>query len=577
MKIFERFGKNRKKDEAAAKNEEEIARSAETSAEEDAQSDHEEDMLLPPMDDELLTLWRMWAGEAPPPRISLLGKDAERELPLSDSEITAEKLRLMCSIANDTKQRYARVTAAEEEGITPSLDAECCCYISKNAMVAWIYTFPPVGEGRKLQASEIGMAMQRCDVKDGLISSAIMQIMSDGFFKLIPVAFGVPAVEGIDGSVTELYPREVEHEVKMNEDGTADYRTQNYVQVVQKGDILCDITLPTPGTAGKRVTGEELQPRKVNVARVPRGKNTQFTEDGLHLYANETGHLEYFNGAFHVMKVLDVDGDVDYSCGNIDYPGDVHITGDVRSGFKVKAEGSVMVEGLVESADIEAGTDIIITKGVVGDERAVLRAGGSIRTKYLENCKAYAQKDLYADCVFACDVFCDDTISAETGRGSIVGGNLTAARAVKAYVIGARSGRTTNIVLGVATYQNGEIAKIRSELKDLDKAKAAADEEIERLKRLPQTPENTNRIAKAKLQRSALDIKEGRHASTLDRLLKEKPDLSRCRVTCGMIYPITKITVEGDTRTVENQSRDYKLHYNEESKKLEEYSIPTRG
>lgn len=43
-------------------------------------------------------------------------------------------------------------------------------------------------------------------------------------------------------------------------------------------------------------------------------------------------------------------GDVDFNVGNIDFLGDVHISGDVREDFVVHATGTVTVDGLVEGA-----------------------------------------------------------------------------------------------------------------------------------------------------------------------------------------------------------------------------------
>ena len=46
------------------------------------------------------------------------------------------------------------------------------------------------------------------------------------------------------------------------------------------------------------------------------------------------------------------------SMGNIDFNGDVNITGSVRSGVTVHAMGSIYVGGFVEGATLIAGKDI---------------------------------------------------------------------------------------------------------------------------------------------------------------------------------------------------------------------------
>lgn len=48
------------------------------------------------------------------------------------------------------------------------------------------------------------------------------------------------------------------------------------------------------------------------------------------------------------------------SMGNIDFNGDVNITGSVRSGVTVHAMGSIYVGGFVEGATLIAGKDIVL-------------------------------------------------------------------------------------------------------------------------------------------------------------------------------------------------------------------------
>ncbi|MCD8491911.1 MAG: FapA family protein [Geovibrio sp.] len=58
---------------------------------------------------------------------------------------------------------------------------------------------------------------------------------------------------------------------------------------------------------------------------------------------------------------------MDYSTGNIVFNGVVHIRGDVLSGFSVKAEKDIMVEGIVQDATMVAGGSIVIKTGIKGE------------------------------------------------------------------------------------------------------------------------------------------------------------------------------------------------------------------
>ena len=79
---------------------------------------------------------------------------------------------------------------------------------------------------------------------------------------------------------------------------------------------------------------------------LPKGRNTEITEDGDTLIASMPGHVEFSGSTFQVKPVLDIDGDVDFSTGNIKFVGDVNIKGDVLSGFTVRSAGNIQVGGV---------------------------------------------------------------------------------------------------------------------------------------------------------------------------------------------------------------------------------------
>lgn len=56
----------------------------------------------------------------------------------------------------------------------------------------------------------------------------------------------------------------------------------------------------------------------------------------------------------------------------------------MRSGFTVKAKGSIAVAGSIEAgAELQAGGDILVQQGIVGREIRV-RALGSVRTRFVQ-------------------------------------------------------------------------------------------------------------------------------------------------------------------------------------------------
>jgi uncharacterized protein (DUF342 family) len=62
---------------------------------------------------------------------------------------------------------------------------------------------------------------------------------------------------------------------------------------------------------GMTVTGRTLSAPKGKPAKVPKGKNTRVSEDGLNLYATKNGRVDYTAGLVEVSDVLRIAGDVD--------------------------------------------------------------------------------------------------------------------------------------------------------------------------------------------------------------------------------------------------------------------------
>ena len=488
----------------------------------------------------------------------------------SGKKLEFERVRLTAQLEKDAKKRLEELRRAREgENGERSLDAVCHIYVSKDKLVAWCFAFPPYAGGEEMGSGMLAGALEKAGVKTGIDPQSMVEIFRQvQYLRLIPVAFGQPETEGKDGYVTEKYPRELSREVVIDEHGVADYRAMNYVQLIKKDSVICEITPPVKGTPGMRLDGKPIMPRTVQAAKAPCGLNTTLTEDGLRLIATMDGHLEYSNGTFCVRPVLEIRGDVDYSTGNIDFIGDVQITGDVRENFSVRATGSITVDGIVEAASVESGGDMTITRGVVGDNRAVLKCGGVFRVKYLENSRVYAGGSVYADCIMTSKVYSDQSIEVVEGRGSIIGGTLTAGELIRANMIGAQSGRKTELTLGVLPYTEHEREMLRKSVNEIER-------EIETIEGERRHMEIMGDKAKAK-ERSGrlplLQLKASRLAKKAEDL-KEQVDPAKCRLECATVYPVTVVQL-GSLKWVADQvHRQCKLIYDAQSKTLRELSL----
>ena len=501
-------------------------------------------------------LHRLWslrldeAGFGPAPKLCL---SAQPE-PLTPEEAERELPRLRLAVTTSANQRIAQALPKGEEE-PPAMDALPTVFITRNQLTAWLLVYPPVGAGRELDTQMIRRALDGARVSFGIDEELLGSLpeQRDRYFRLFLIARGTPPIHGRDGGIIDRFRREIVREIVVDEFDQVDYTSLNLVQNVEEGETICEIVPSLAGTPGTTVLGQAIPAKDGRPASAPKGRNTELNEDGSALVATRAGHVEFISRCFQVKPVLEIGGDVDFSTGNINFLGDVHIQGDVTSGFSVRAMGNVTVDGLVEAASVEAGGDVVVAKGVVGNSQAVLMAQRGIFAKYLENCSDYARENLQADCIINCDVYSDGTVQVRSGRGTILGGRIRAAQEVSASVVGSRSERQTTIDLGGMPCADFERENLLREIRDLT-------ESLEQTEQQPDSPARTSRlstlrmkcsVAKLKLDQFDKDIELLRQADRNDRFQEGG------RLSCGLAYPGTVLNIGEASLRLEYETRQF--------------------
>lgn len=426
----------------------------------------------------------------------------------------------------------------EPEVLPIAMDAFPMVYVTSDHMAAWLVIFPPVGQGRPLDGDMLEDALAEHGVTYGVDTELLRRLPDapDRYFRLFMAAKGTPVVHGKDGYVEDFFERSVKKKFAEDEQGRIDYFHLNLVQNVEKDDVICQIVPPVEGTPGVTVLSEEIPCKEGKDAKLPLGRNTMVSEDGRKLLAMKSGRLDFSDNRFKVKSVLEISGNVDFSTGNINFVGDVHIHGDVSGGFSVKTVGDITVDGVVEAAEIEAGGDLVVAKGILGDSRAVIRAHHDIYAKYIENCTVHSRGNLQTDCIVNCNVYCDGEVHIRTGRGIIVGGRISAAQRIEAKIIGSKSESVTYITLGGQPCANYERAILEEDIR-------AMEAEIEKLERQPDSPAKTQRIGKLRLDLSIGRMKLGQFDKELKKLKERLDAQGGCRLKCDIAYPGMVLTI----------------------------------
>ncbi len=523
---------------------------------------------------QLFQLRREQAGELPYPELLLEGyenmplEELGRELDRLDAELTSIAVSRLKEAApppalpeeTDGVEEEKRMDGEEpeepEEIPEPELDALPVVFVAGDKMRAWIMVFPPVGQGREADEEMLEKALKEKGVAFGVKEEGLKEFLKrpERYFRLFQAAEGREVVQGKDGYIVDFFSRIDKRQIEVDEFDRVDYTSLNLVQSAAEGDVICEAVPPTNAVPGRTVLDKEIPGRDGKAAALPKGRNTEISEDGSKLLASASGRVEFSGRSFQIKSMLDVEGNVDYSTGNINFLGDVHIRGDVCSGFSVRSVGNITVDGVVEAGTVEAGGDLIVAKGIVGNKETIVRSHHNIYTKYLDNGIVHVRENLYTDSILHSEVYCDGEIQVISGRGTIVGGTVRAAKGINAKVVGNRSESTTNVMLGGQPCADFERELLLKNIADLE-------EEMETLERQPESPARTKRMNKVRLDLSVDKMKLGQFNKDMEKAEKKQEVLGKSRLKCGIAYPGTVLTIGEETLhlTQETSSCDGRL------------------
>ncbi len=354
--------------------------------------------------------------------------------------------------------------AYDHEEFSEKINAKAYVSIATTGREAYLFIFPPVNDGAEISISSIDELLKEHKIVHGVNRSVISQITKDRkYCTYAKVAEATLPVDGTDGTI--LHSIEVTHSPDFVEDdqGNVDYKELNMTNNITSDTVICEIIPPQDGINGTKVTGEVIPAKMGKAAIVPRGKNTALSEDGAFLIASCDGRLQLSNNKYSIEKQFTTSGDVDFSTGNINFVGDILVKGDVKAGFTLRAAGSIFIKGLAEGCTLIAGGDIVIHQGMNGDEIGNITAGGEIKAKYLENCKASSVGGVNAGSIINCEIESEGPIVVTKERGIIVGGKILTSKTLEAKIIGSKSERLTLISLGKTKKERAAFAQLKEE------------------------------------------------------------------------------------------------------------------
>ncbi|MBB6675537.1 DUF342 domain-containing protein [Cohnella nanjingensis] len=426
----------------------------------------------------------------------------------------------------------------------------------------------------KLTMRDLETILSGYGIKHGLQQDTLLMIAQrpqDFYFTQNVVALGTAPTPGQDGYVKVLFEEAgKEKRPAERDDGSVDYREVSQLANVKTGQLIASRVPPQPGVPGLAVTGEEIPAKDGKEANFKVGKNVVVNPEKTAMYAAMDGLVTRTDkDKLNVFPVFEVNGDVDYNIGNIDFVGTVVIRGNVLTGFRIRASGDIRVTGGIEGADVESDGSIEISGGIIGSNKGLVKAGCNVKCSFIQEGNVSASQDvIVSQSIMHSNVRAGRHVVCAGAKGLIVGGVLQAGERVAARTIGNAMSTATAIEVGVRPELRQELVDLRTNIRVLTESLDKSEKALAMLNQLAAVGQlSADRLAmRIKLTSTRRQTAEELQAAKEQILDIEKTleDTNASRVDAvHTIYGGTKIVIGRYTRFVKDSAMRVSFRYSD--------------
>lgn len=448
-------------------------------------------------------------------------------------------------------------------------DADIKITVSNDRLQARAQTSEAWG-GKKLTKEQIKKAIEQAKLSEKTIDKdALKKLIKTSKAIDIVLASAIPAHNGQDARLEILVQSKIEKVRNVDSIDAIDQHEVFDYSVVEVGEPLVRKIPASTGIEGLNVIGKTIKPKKGRDVKMPnRASGAEASPDDKNLIISAIkGHPVVSNTQAKVDPVLTLRA-VDLNSGNVDYDGTVIVTGNVRSGFDVKASGDIFVKGFVNKGHLESGGSIYISGGIQGDtsneahssflkarenieikfaNQSKIQCGGELHVKeYLLNCTTHSLKKI--------------TIGEKSGRGAIIGGHTKSNWSIRAKVLGSDAYVPTEIILGSNSVAQKELEKFQNKKKQR-RLEATKLESV--LRRIRETDDPTSmgditldKARKIENTLKAINDMIEEYDQHIDELQDVVPDSDQLQVHVeSTLYPNVTIIINDASLHLEKEHR----------------------
>lgn len=367
--------------------------------------------------------------------------------------------------------------------IVPYRDASARVVVSRDKMEASLILQSGLGAGERLSVNTIKKGLNDADLLDSISDSKITEIIEEARRKNEEAEY--PILKGIPPIAPNSY------RLKWEVEFSAGANTAT----VENNDLILTAELLSGGESGKDVYGNVIAPKNADPVTLPACDDTikQETDKKItKFYACASGELSRINNKLSISSLKSIQSDIDEKTGDVTFPGSLVITGDIKDGRKVKADGDLTVTGNAELSLLYSESSVRLQGGMHGKGRGTVWAKNTVFLHYAENARIFSGHDIkMTNYCFRCLVKTNGLVTLEGSPGVLLGGTISAAKGISVQDLGAEKTIRTIISFGQdylikdeIEVREKEITANNERLAEIDKSlnAGASDTNVEELR-----------------------------------------------------------------------------------------------
>lgn len=265
------------------------------------------------------------------------------------------------------------------------------------------------------------------------------------------VASGRPFTHGEDAKIIFNFECDARNTIETEVESLAgvDFRAIGAVVSVDEGEIIATKAPAAQGEGGLTIFGQSLPGEWGMDISLAAGQNVEIS-DGRH-YVSKIGGAPFVSGGvIRVDPVRVIEGNIDYSTGNVQFAGTLVVKGSIMDGFDVNVGGDLIVENTIQMSNVHAMGDVIVKRGILTRSKGVvISSEGSVYARFIENSVVEAEGNVVVEtAIMNSQVSANGSVMALNNEGALIGGRTLAFDRITARALGSQAHPKTYVQAG---------------------------------------------------------------------------------------------------------------------------------